>query len=698
MEELKQLFQELSEDDKRKYMMIGALVLAVLVACLLGFGVYRHSVSVRYQNYMNEAQAFVESEDYEGAISKFEAAYRTKATDEAAIALAQSWASMGDNETAIMIITNRINNHKSTKELEDLLHKYQDDAGLFDNVIIAGNKIPKTSTAIILEDVELTAEDLNLISQFENLVTLSLKNCGLNDIEFLKNCNKLMSVTLTQNNIKDIKPLLGKKDLRTLYLNDNPIEDFTPLYQMQNLTTLNVRGIWITSEQLAELRQKLPNCTIYGGENMVIETYELGGVSFTSDVKELNLSGKGITDISVLRHCTQLERLDLSNNNISYIGALESVRTLKWLNLSNNKIANVSSLDVLTHLTYLDIENNQISNITPLSSLTALTEFYASNNPIYNGHTALTYMTNLTKLSLKNTNLNDNGLDKIPTNALKELDVRNNAGLTGAKVLDMKDRLPSCNIIHDEYVTDVTLGNKSFDRASTTVDASYSSVINISALNQFTNLKHLNLSGNGISNFQPLRDLKGLETLELKSTGLSDPSVLVNQTSVTKMNLADNNLNNVYALSSCVALKDLNLSGNKRLTDVVPLGYCTQLEILRLDHTGVTDLSVLPNLTKLHTLYLDGCAIRDFTQLYRCANLRSLYIIDCGITYEQLQALKNALPSCTIYAGDVPAPQETPTTPPTTSPTTPDTVPPVPDVVPPVSEVVPPKTEVEPAA
>ena len=79
----------------RKLLMILGLVLAIVVAAALAFGVYRHTVTVRYDNLMNEGEAYFQKSDYEKALSKYEAAYRTKDTDEAAIALAETWSAIG---------------------------------------------------------------------------------------------------------------------------------------------------------------------------------------------------------------------------------------------------------------------------------------------------------------------------------------------------------------------------------------------------------------------------------------------------------------------------------------------------------------------------------------------------------------------------------------------------------------------------
>ena len=169
----------------------------------------------------------------------------------------------------------------------------------------------------------LSAEELDTLSKLTNLTALSLNDCGLTDASAVSGLTKLRSLSLSDNEIKDISALRGLSELRTLYLSGNPIEDLTPLYSLTGLTTLDIRDREITDTELAELEKKLPNCTVFSDEATVeVKDLSLGGVDFKSDVTELDLSGRGITDISVLADCTALVSLNLSGNEVSDISAL----------------------------------------------------------------------------------------------------------------------------------------------------------------------------------------------------------------------------------------------------------------------------------------------------------------------------------------------------------------------------------------
>ena len=53
---------------------------------------------------------------------------------------------------------------------------------------------------------------------------------------------------------------------------------------------------------------------------------------------ELDLSGRGITDLSGLEACRNLRELNLSDNQVLDLGPLASLTNLRELNLANNQI------------------------------------------------------------------------------------------------------------------------------------------------------------------------------------------------------------------------------------------------------------------------------------------------------------------------------------------------------------------------
>jgi len=428
------------------------LLSIIIVTALVIAGMYYgslYAMEARYQNNLKNGYACIEQGKYEDAIKLLEDAYKYEPSEEAAVGLVKAWAGTGDVERAIQILSARIALYENNEQLDALLWELRAQIGIYPTVTIGNREFEHDTTAIILEDVELTEADKQAIAGFTDLVTLSLINCNLTNVEFLKDCNTLLSLTLSGNPISDFTPLLEKSTLRTLYINDTAITDYSQLHGFTELTTLNIRGNWIREADWLALVQAIPETSCYASNEHIIKTLTVGGVTFDSDVTELDLSGLGLTDLSPLKACSALQRLDISDNKISYVSALEDMDTLTWLDLSGNRISNIGAAEHLKRLTYLDISDNSVTDLSPLAGLTGLTELYVSGNPTYHGHDALTGMTNLKTLHIADAVFWDKYLPLLPMGNLKELDLRSNKNLTEAAVTDFVEKNANCKILND---------------------------------------------------------------------------------------------------------------------------------------------------------------------------------------------------------------------------------------------------------
>ena len=445
---MKTLITELREDPRFIFALIGILAAAV-AAALLMVGIGKSALKVHYRDTMNYGYYAMSVSDYEGAINSFEEAYSVDPTHDAAVELAKAWFAQGDTTKAIQVVTSRMELYESTPELEELLEKYKEAIGYYKTIDIAGKTINRKDTAIFLSDVTLTEQDKENLAKFENLVTLNLENCGLTDIEFLRGCTKLMSVTLSSNPISDFSPLESSPDLRTLYIDNTAITEFTQLHKLTGLTTLSIVNVWMTVEQRDAISAALPQCTVHTSYDHMIETLTVGGVSFFSDVTELNLSELELSDISTLYRCINLEKLDLSSNKIRWFATAVELPTLTHLNLSNNFLSDIGNLKNLTKLKVLDVTGNSITNMKVISCMPELTELYLSGNPIYHGHKELSTLTKLQKLNLSDSMLQNVNLKQIPMDSMVELDIRNNPKLSEEAVKDFVAAHPNCTIYHD---------------------------------------------------------------------------------------------------------------------------------------------------------------------------------------------------------------------------------------------------------
>ena len=89
-------------------------------------------------------------------------------------------------------------------------------------------------------------------------------------------------------------------------------------------------------------------------------------------VTNLDLFGKNITNIMLLKQCKNLKKLYLAGTTISDISPLAGLTNMTKLYLHNNQINDISSLTGLINMIFLTLSNNQISDILPLVGLKKL--------------------------------------------------------------------------------------------------------------------------------------------------------------------------------------------------------------------------------------------------------------------------------------------------------------------------------------
>ena len=99
-------------------------------------------------------------------------------------------------------------------------------------------------------------------------------------------------------------------------------------------------------------------------------------------IEVLDLSSRGLVDLSPLAGLMDLEALDLGGNRIVDLWPLAATAGLEVLDLRDNVIGDLSPLASLPHLRVLDLSGNAVSDISPLAGLTALRRLDLSDNRV----------------------------------------------------------------------------------------------------------------------------------------------------------------------------------------------------------------------------------------------------------------------------------------------------------------------------
>ena len=160
---------------------------------------------------------------------------------------------------------------------------------------------------------------------------------------------------------------------------------------------------------------KLESLDAGGNRNIT----NLTGLKHATNIKHLGLYHNPITDIGPLAHLTQLEGFNLWGCRIADLNPLRNLENLSGIILGNNRISDLSPLSELTSLTFIELESNQISDVSPLAGLINLTGLQLDGNQIVD-FSPLANLVNLEQLWI-----NDNfGVDISPLAHLNITDFR----------------------------------------------------------------------------------------------------------------------------------------------------------------------------------------------------------------------------------------------------------------------------------
>ena len=560
--------RRLTAEQQRKKRMLYFILIAAVAVVLFSVALLIRGISENreYTRYMSAAQASTLNGDYENALSQLRKAASINMSDECLLMMAQCYEALGNYDRAIEALRymessdSAINSKIASIEAKK---KNREEEGL---VTVAGTTHSTSETSLVLDNLHLGNSVVEEVAGLYALNNLSLAGNNISDISPLSVLGGLTTLNLNNNSVSSLTPLSLLTSLRTLYLDNNPITDFTPLYSLTSLTTLSIKGINISETALKALSAALPNCAINGAnkqeENQVIA---LGGTTFSSDVTTLDLSYRGIMDISALSACDKLTSLNLSGNAVSDLTPLMDIPGLQYLYLSGNSISDLRPLMGLTSIKYLDVSGNAISSTVPLGSNTSLLELNLANNSISN-FSGIAKLKNLNSLNLSATGFSDQDIEIFSyLSKLVSLNVENNYNLTGEGYQALRSIIPSCSIAHSDLVYSITADKYTVASDTRELNMENMGISDLSFLMKLQFLEKVNLSGNRISNiyyFQYTESWRSITYLDLSSNEISDIYALTSLRNLTTLNLSYNQISNVTPLYALSNLRELYLTGN----------------------------------------------------------------------------------------------------------------------------------------
>ncbi|WJE20844.1 leucine-rich repeat domain-containing protein [Bacillus cereus] len=155
------------------------------------------------------------------------------------------------------------------------------------------------------------------------------------------------------------------------------------------------------------------------------------------------------------------------------------------------------------------------------------------------------------------------------------------------------------------------------------LDLSSNPIESIQPVSKLENLDMLFLRDNKIADLTPLSQMKKIKTLDLIGNNIKDLTPLFTVSSLKEVYLANNQISN---LSGIEKLKNVKLLwiGNNKISDVEPISKMSNLIELEIADSEIKDISPLSKLGKLQVLNLEENYISDISALGELTNLHEV--------------------------------------------------------------------------
>ncbi len=228
----------------------------------------------------------------------------------------------------------------------------------------------------------------------------------------------------------------------------------------------------------------------------------------------------------------------------------------------------------------------------------------------------------INKYSLERKNINE-PITKEDLLQIKTLSIYSGEGINEIAGLEYMTNLEKLTL-RESNVTDISV--ISGLRHLKYLDLSSSSIESIQPVSKLENLDMLFLRDNKIADLTPLSQMKKIKILDLIGNNIKDLTPLFTVLSLEEVYLANNQISN---LSGIEKLKNVNLLwiGNNKISDIEPISKMSNLIELEIADSEIKDISSLSKLVKIQVLNLEENYISDISPL---SNLTNLHEINLG--------------------------------------------------------------------
>ena len=105
--------------------------------------------------------------------------------------------------------------------------------------------------------------ELSSLAGLSHLMHLDISYTQVSELRALGSLTTLERLRIHHTGVTDLTPLADLTNLRVLELHHTEVRDLTPLFSLNKLKELDLTGISVSIDQIAALRNALPNCKVF---------------------------------------------------------------------------------------------------------------------------------------------------------------------------------------------------------------------------------------------------------------------------------------------------------------------------------------------------------------------------------------------------------------------------------------------------
>ncbi len=274
------------------------------------------------------------------------------------------------------------------------------------------------------------------------------------------------------------------------------------IFEKMRINRKAINALTIENFNLTEF----PNLQTFTAiRELTVENCGISDISFLKKLKglvDIYMNNNNIIDITPLAKLSQLDLLQLNNNNITDITPLTNLSKLGHLELNNNNITDIAPLINLIQLAFLRLNNNNIYDLSPLTELDQLEELELDDNNITESDELLNILNKpLEILSLKKNQISDGTIFKEVNINTLYLDNNNIKGTFFIPNNCNKLSLKNNEIAHLKIQKENTKLNTLYLDKNDILIGQIAQI-----LPNLTNLNHISLKDNNITDITPLQE------------------------------------------------------------------------------------------------------------------------------------------------------------------------------------------------